>query len=365
MNLDRTTDANGNAIWTVSHTATAAEVLDLYAKIQANLTQLQTDAGTATSPVITPPVTPPPATTGFRGIFAFNNMSNTALFSDNPNVAGTVLTRYWAELEPQAGQYNWALIDNDMKPWVQAGKSVIIRVSTAGWAKWQPAQHSVQGTPQWVFDQGVKHIKNDDGSIKPEYWNPVFRSNLADFLHAFAAKYDGNPHVTAIEMGIGDGGETKVDTSKASDVLKLWQGIGYTDQVWFETIQEIIGLYTSNFTKTPLVLMPDATFIGGSSGYNEQKLIDYVVKLNNKNIWIQDNGLIGGKALASSLASLPKGWPLLSEQRNDTSTSGTTLESDLSTALAQGAVAVLVFTSDLQNTKNQTTLQKYAAMVGK
>ena len=108
MNLDRTTDANGNAIWTVSHTTTAKDVLDFYDKITANLAQLQTDAGVATTPppVDPPPVTPPPVTTGFRGIFAFNNMSNTALFSDNANVAGTVLTRYWAELEPQAGQYN-------------------------------------------------------------------------------------------------------------------------------------------------------------------------------------------------------------------------------------------------------------------
>lgn len=367
--MDLTRMADGT--WQIIHADTAANVLDLYAKIQANLTQLQIDAGISTTtppPVTTPPVTPPsttPAATGFRGIFAFNNMANTALFSDNANVAGTVLTRYWAELEPQPGVFNWALIDNDMKAWVAAGKSVIIRVSTAGWKNWQPAQHSVQGTPQWVFDQGVRHITDDDGSIKPEYWNKAFLSNLADFIHALAAKYDGNPHITAIEMGIGDGGETKVDTSKASDVLKLWQAIGYSDQVWFDTIQKIVGIYTSNFTKTPLVLMPDATFIGGASGYNEQKLISWIAGLNGPRIWVQDNGLIGNHTLPSSLASLPHGWPLLSEQRNDTATSGTTLESDLSTALAQGAMAVLVFSSDLQNAKNQATLAKYAAMVGK
>lgn len=375
MDLQRTdaTDANGTPIWQIIlQNVKASDILDFYTKIQNNLTQLQADAGitptTTPPPVTTPPVTVPPTTpasSGFRGIFAFNNMSNTALFSDHPNVAGTVLTRYWAELEPQAGQYNWALIDNDMKPWVTAGKSVIIRVSTAGWKSWQPTQNSVQGTPQWVFNQGVKQVKDDDGSIKPQYWHPAFLSNLADFIHALAAKYDGNPHVTAIEMGIGDGGETKVDTSKGSDVLKLWQAVGYSDAVWFGTLTSLINMYAQNFKQTPLVLMPDATFIGGTPGYNEQKVIDYVVKLNNKNIWLQDNGLIGGKSLASSLASLPHGWPLLSEQRNPTSTSGTTLESDLSTALAQGAVAILVFTSDLQNTSNQTTLQKYAAMVKK
>lgn len=368
MDLSRTTDTNGNPIWTVSHTATAKDVLDFYNKITVNLAQLQADAGIIPIPIPptpTPTPVPTPVSSGFRGIFAFNNMSNPSLFSDNPNVAGTVLTRYWAELEPQPGVFNWALIDNDMKAWVNAGKSVIIRVSTAGWKNWQPAQHSIQGTPQWVLDQGVRHITDDDGSIKPEYWNKAFLSNLADFIHALSAKYDGNPHITAIEMGIGDGGETKVDTSKGSDVLKLWQAIGYSDAVWFNTIQSIVTMYTQAFVKTPLVLMPDATFIGGTSGFNEQTLISWIAGLNNKSVWIQDNGLIGGKPLPGSFSVLPKNYPLLSEQRNDTSTSGTTLESDLSTALAQGAMAVLVFTSDLQNQKNQATLAKYAAMVGK
>jgi hypothetical protein len=369
MDISRMTDGSNN--WQIIHVDTAANVLDLYNKIQANLTQLQTDAGVIvpppviTPPVTVPPVTTPPAKTGFRGIFAFNNMTQTSLFSDNPNVAGTVLTYYWAQLEPQPGQFNWSIIDNDMKPWIAAGKSVIIRVSASGWKNWQPKQNSVQGTPQWVFDQGVKHVTDSDGSIKPEYWNPKFLSNLADFIHALAAKYDGNPYVVCIEMGIGDGGETKVDTGKDPNLLKLWQGIGYTDAAWYGAITSIINMYVQNFTKTPLALMPDASFIGGTSGYNEQKVIDYIIKLNNRNVWVQDNGLIGGKPLPSSLASLPKGWPLLSEQRNDTATSGTTLESDLSTAISQGAVCVLVFTTDLQNTKNAATLAKYAATVGK
>src|SRR5439155_17515328 len=109
----------------------------------------------------------------------------------------------------------------------------------------------------------------------------------------------------------------------------------------------------------------DASFIGGTSGYNEQKVIDYIIKLNNRNVWVQDNGLISGKSLPSSLASLPKGWPILAEQRNDTATSGDKFDADLQTAIANGAVAILVFSSDLQNQNNQATLAKYAALVGK
>lgn len=376
MDLSRTADA-----WEVSldgqitYTTTAADILNFYGKIQTNLTQLQADAGIVTDPPpvtmppvtvppVTPPTVPPPTTSGFRGIYAFNT-GNASTLASNPNIAGTTLTYYWAQIEPQAGQYNWSLIDNDMKPWVTAGKSVIIRVSASGWKKWQPTQNSGQGTPQWVLDQGVKHVTDSDGSVKPEYWNPKFLSNLADFVHALGAKYDGNPNVTCIEMGIGDGGETKVDTGKDPNQLKLWQGIGYTDALWYGAITSIINMYVQNFTKTPLALMPDASFIGGTSGFNEQKVIAYIAKLNNKNVWIQDNGLISGQGLPSSFSALPKGWPILAEQRNDTATSGDKLDADLQTAIANGAAAILVFTSDLQTAGNQTVLAKYAAMVGK
>lgn len=359
MDLTRMPDGT----WEIIHVDTAANVLDLYNKIQANLTQLQQDAGVSPTPPVTPPPVTPPATTGFRGIFAFNNMAKTSLFVDNPNVAGTALTYYWSQLEPQGGQFNWSLIDNDMQPWIKAGKSVILRISTAGWAKWQPEQNSKQGTPQWVFDQGVQHVTETDGAIKPQYWNPHFLASLADFIHAFAGRYDDNPNITCIEIGVGDGGETKVDTMKNPNMLKLWQAIGYSDQVWFNTIQQIVTMYAANFTKTPLALMPDASFLGGS--LKEQDVINYIAKLNNRNIWIQDNGLIAGQGLPSSFSVLPKGWPILAEQRNDTGTSGDKLDADLSTAINNGAVAILVFTSDLQNAANQSTLAKYAAMVGK
>lgn len=365
MDLSRMADGT----WQIIHIDTAANVLKLRDLIETNLAQLQADAGivdpppVTTPPVTVPPVTTPPAT-GFRGIYAFNT-GNASTLVTNPNIAGTTLTYYWAQIEPQAGQYNWSLIDNDMRPWVTAGKSVIIRVSASGWKKWQPAQNSGQGTPQWVFDQGVKHVTDSDGSIKPEYWNPKFLSNLADFIHALGAKYDGSPNVTCIEMGIGDGGETKVDTGKDPNLLKLWQGIGYTDALWYGAITSIINMYVQNFTKTPLALMPDASFIGGTSGYNEQKLIQYIADLKNQRVWVQDNGLIANKGLPGSFSVLPKGYPLLSEQRNDTATSGDSLDADIQTAISQGAQAVLVFTSDLQKSSNQAVLAKYAALVGK
>lgn len=333
---------------------TAAE---LYAAIgQLDMTQLAKDAGQGTT--TPPPPPPPPTTSGFKGIFAFNT-GNASTFATNPYVAGSVLMRYWAEVNPQQGVYNWDLMDADMKPWIAAGKQVIWRISTAGWAKWQPSQHSEQGTPQWVYDLGVPFVTDDDGSKKPQYWNKTFLDNLQAFVQAFKARYDGHPNILCIEIGVGDGGETKVDTSKASDVLKKWQAIGYTDTLWWGAIQGIVSMYVENFVKTPIVLMPDASFIGGTKGYDESLVVDYAMKYN---IWMQWNGLVAGAKLAGSLANVPKGH-LLCEQLNAAGQNKRSLDADLQTAVNLGAVAVLVFTSDLEDPANAATLQKFAAMV--
>jgi len=295
----------------------------------------------------------------FQGIHVFNN-NNASTYSDNPSIAGTYLGFYWAQLEPSKGVYNWDLIDQAMKPWVANGKQIDLRVSTSAWKKWQPAQDSGNATPRWVYDLGVRFVTETDGAVKPEYWNPLFLSNLSDFIAALAARYDGHPNIAVIEMGIGDGGETKPDTMNNGQArLSQWKAIGYSDQVWMTTIQDIAGFYIANFKKTPLALMPNASFIGGTKGYDEQMVIDFAVE---KGLWLQDNGLTAAeKSWPGSWKNVKPGYPYIAEQRNDTASSGDTLDADLAAAMALGARIALVFASDIANPKNAQTLTEYAA----
>jgi hypothetical protein len=292
---------------------------------------------------------------GFRGIFVFNG-NNTSTFSDNPSISGTYLGYYWSQLEPQQGQYNWSLIDHDMQPWVANGKSVLLRVSTAGWTSWQPP-HSKSGTPQWVYDQGVSSVTETDGSVIPQYWNPTFLQNLSNFVQALASRYDGNPHISAVEIGVGVGGETKPDTHNNGQArMRQWQAIGYTNAAWWSTVQRIITMYTSSFHQTPLVVMPDATFIGKEKGYSESMVLNYAV---THNLWLQDNGLVANR-------TLPAQWkqvPTIAEQRQETSQSGDTLQQDMQAALNDNAAIILVFSSDLSKSSNQPVLQQTAALV--
>jgi hypothetical protein len=290
----------------------------------------------------------------FKGIYEFSGQ-NSPKHVANPALAGRYLGYYWKQLEPQKGQYNWHLIDQDMKPWIDHKKKVILRVSTSGWTRWDRAADSQHGTPQWVYDQGVASVTELDGSVHPQYWAPPFLQNLGDFMQAFANRYDGNVHVSAVEIGVGDGGETKVDTQRGPHVLPLWQQIGYTDQIWWETIQKIIGIYTTSFHHTPLVLMPNATFIGKTPGYRMSRVVSYAIQ---HGLWLQDNGLAVNR-------TIPAEWqkvPIIAEQRNSTKQSGDTLHQDLQVALNLGATYILIFASDIDNEANQPVLQQVAAL---
>lgn len=329
----------------------AEQALDALNGFIALQNQIQADNQT------TPANNPPPAS-GFLGIYNFSGPASVQMEKD-PNIAGTYLGWPWALIEPTEGSYAWNIIDAQMQPWIEQNKRVILRVSASGWKKWW-SPPLAQWCPDWVTAKGVATITDDDGSIKPAYWDPKFLLALQNFIQAFAEKYDGHPNIAAIEMGIGDGGETKVDTEKNADVLKKWEAIGYTDDLWFGAIKEIVMMYTENFKHTPCAIMPDASFIGKTSGLTMSSVMDFAVQ---QGCWLQDNGLVKGEVFKSP------DWtkvPIISEQRNPTSSSGDTLDWDLNQAInVDKARIALVFTQDLTNPKNAATLAKYAALVGK
>lgn len=360
MDLSRTAPD----VWEVSfagqltYTTTAADILDFGNKIDANRTQLEADAGTTP---VTPPVTPspvvPPITPAKGGIIVFSG-DNSSLNATNPSVVGKHLNYPASVINPAEGQYNFARIESDMKPWTDQGKQVMLRVSWSGWKKWV-TPNVASWTPDWVYSKGVRSITDADGSKKPAYWDSAYLAALTEFATAFAAKYDGDPRVLCVVVPCGDGSETKVDTEKGSGILAEWQKIGYTDAVWWKTIQEIIGIYQAAFKKTPLLLLPNASFIGGTKTLSEATVLSYAVGLNPP-LWLQEDGLVPSEVLKEAA------WQkttLLMEQRN-AAASTTELDQDFQAAIANKARFVLVFSSNF-TVANASVLAKYAAILGK
>lgn len=354
MKLSRNPDT------TYSLNLTAQELYGLFSTIDP--AQLANDAG-VTTPTPTPPATPTPVPTpvttpptSHKGIYAFS-AGNASTLATRPGIAGINLIYPWIAIQPSQGSYNWNMIESDMKPWINNGKSIILRVASVGWKAWGPPKTT---TSSWVPDdvlKGIPTTTSGDGTVKPQYWHPQFVTAWSSFVKALATKYDGHPNIAAIQICIGDGGETKPDTHKDSDVLARWTKIGYTDDVWFTYIKNCMDLYKSAFTQTPIVIMPDASFISAKPKYGMSNVLDEAVK---RGIWLQDNGVMIGQVLKSA------DWqkvPVIAEQRNKTATSGDTFEQDLIQGIVnEKAQMMLCFSDDLVNA-DPALLAKYTAMI--
>lgn len=315
-----------------------------------------------TKPPVKPPTpTPTPVTTlptNHKGIYAFS-AGNASTLATHPSVAGINLIYPWILIQPSQTQLNWNMINSDMKPWIDNGKSIILRVASVGWKSWGPPKTT---TNSWVPDdvlKGIPTTTSGDGTVKPQYWHPQFFSAWSSFVKALAAQYDGHPNIAAIQICIGDGGETKPDTHNDADRLARWTKLGYTDDVWLKYITDSMDLYKSAFTQTPIVLMPDASFISTKPKYSMSNVLDEAVQ---RGIWLQDNGVMKGQVLKGPDWSKV---PVIAEQRNKTATSGDSLEQDLIQGIiTEKSQMMLCFASDLANA-DPALLAKYAAMVQK
>ena len=292
----------------------------------------------------------------FKGILEFAGNDNTN--ATNPYIAGVSKTYYWSQIEPQKGVYNWDIIDTDLKAWGEHRKKFVFRVSPSGFTSWDKP-YSGHGTPQWVINEGVPTVTEVDGAVFPQYWSPIYLAELKTFLTALGKRYNGHPHISYIQMAIGSGGETLPDTETNNPSrLALWQTIGYTDTLWWQTLQTIVGYYKESFPKTPLALMIDSTFLGETTNLHYANVVAWAYQ---NGYVLQDNGLRVGRQLASP-------WPQskhTEEQLERTSQSGDSLQGDIQAALNQDPWYVLIFRSDLDIPSNQPVIEWAAEQVSK
>jgi hypothetical protein len=274
----------------------------------------------------------------------------------DPALDGRVLLFYWSQLEPQQEVFDFSALDAQAKVWSTAGKSIAIRVSTAGWKKWMPP-YSQSGTPAWVYQKyHLRSVTEIDGAVIPVYWDPGYVEAFGAFLHQLDTHLLGAPYrssITFIEIGIGDGGETKPDTEQNKDKdqqaarLALWLSVGYTGSTWFTTIENITKTYQKQLGNFPLALMPDGTFLGGTCGLADGVKCNeaiIVALANSEGLLLQDNGFLRDRTYSPEWL---KKRPLIAEQRNAAQANGYPLKDDLNRARSLGVDWLLLFQKDL------------------
>jgi hypothetical protein len=211
------------------------------------------------------------------GIYAFYDWDNLSP-AQYPWLTGGVLIRRWNQIAVGPDSLDWSELEAWIAREADLGKRTILRVSPHdGWYQGK----NFDGTPAWVYAEGVPQVHLTDGAVYPQYWHPTYRARLGALIAAFGAKYDGDPRVEAVELGIGLYGEAFPGPEDPG-----WSQAGLTQELWESYVKEVIDAYAKAFVKTPLILMEQMYPRGDF--WQMGRMTDYAAE---KGIHIGYNGL--------------------------------------------------------------------------
>ncbi len=162
---------------------------------------------------------------------------------DMPFSSGSAYFRWmWEQIEPQEGEYNWALIDGHLERAHENGQTLEFRIML----EW-PGEYEV-GIPQWLVDKGVSmrwtNCENED-YYSPDLEDPVIKAYHTKLIRTIGDRYDGHPDLGSVDIGsVGLWGE--------------WHEYCHPELMPSrETRNEIIDLYYESFPNTPLIALVD------------------------------------------------------------------------------------------------------------
>ena len=172
----------------------------------------------------------------------------------NPHLDGHKLMKWWSQLEPEEGKYNWSAIERPMSRWLAAGKRVMLSPVTmhSGPVNGFPAQ----ATPDWVFKAGAKWVPlplkgNKDSVRVPVYWDPIYLEKYRNFIRALGKRFDNETGIEVVYCGTGVFGETIVSTELwGRKEHQLWSEAGLTPENWIKAVNAVVDAYVEAFPKT-------------------------------------------------------------------------------------------------------------------
>jgi hypothetical protein len=164
----------------------------------------------------------------------------------------------WAHFEPEEGRCNWSWIDEVKDHWTPKGYGISLRISTCETSE-------AHATPGWVVAAGAKGAMSKAYRQEvwvPDYGDPVYLAKLDHFIGELAKRYDGQPWLRYVDIGLGTWGEghnhPMVDKAIPMDAVKRH-----------------IDIYRTHFRRSVLLLSDDAVHIHGRSPDEEKDLKDY------------------------------------------------------------------------------------------
>ncbi|MGI6574193.1 MAG: DUF4832 domain-containing protein [Fermentimonas sp.] len=185
----------------------------------------------------------------------------------------------WSFVEPEENYFNWTVLDTPAQRFIEKGKKIAIRIN--------PCEHWITwATPKWVKNGGAKGVffnhregLSKDGKLwDPDYLDPVFLEKFEALIKAMADRYDGNPNLAWIELGIGLWGEGwKIYSSPSREI---------NDKI----VRLQIDIYLKYFKNTLICINDD--MIGSRSSHRNLSLAEYAL---SKGLTIRDDSIMVNK----------------------------------------------------------------------
>lgn len=100
---------------------------------------------------------------------------------------------YWDEIEPEQGKYNWELIDKTIDQAKRNSQKLAFRIMP---------QNGVPKAPAWYRKIAPGFTYENGKSWMPDYESPLFHEHYGNLVAALGKRYDGNPDIDHIDMGI-------------------------------------------------------------------------------------------------------------------------------------------------------------------
>jgi hypothetical protein len=240
----------------------------------------------------------------------------------------------WKSLEPTAGTYNWAPVDEALA--ASGTKPVFLRVIAGN------------VSPTWLSRADGINAANPKGGTawEPIPWNADFLAQWKTFIDAFGARYNSNTQIVQVEGG-GDGpqGEANLAGSYAQ-----WQAVGYSEQTYVGAISTEIADFKAAFPAHKISFAGASGPTGAPSTPN--LLSGFLTTCEQAGIVVQNNGLTGSKYGHINQTVIEFGYQTASAL-------GTGLGSALQMATNLGASFVEVYYTDATNPSNYAAITAF------
>lgn len=196
-------------------------------------------------------VTPPPfqgiLTNPAMGVASFHNGYGEPPpgIEDYPDTGIEYVRFYWSELEPQEGHYNFTPVDDAFNNADHHPQPIDVGLRIM--ALDEPTTGSK--IPLWLIEKGVKGTWTaDKNTFIPDLNDPIFLDYANRLLAALGKRYDGNPRLAYIDIGlVGSWGEWH--NSNFTNIAPLDQRYTAAE------LNRYVDMHNNAFPKTPKIML--------------------------------------------------------------------------------------------------------------